>query len=551
MDILLNNGLNLSDPLTIKEGELAIAQNVDFRHGGALVSRDGRSQVYTSQGTGLIGSADGDLYTVEDDLYRNGSALSSSITGPSALGRMALYNTTTEALFLAADNGNKKAEDDTVYTWGIAAPSVAATLAVGAGTGLTGTYYVMYTYIRKSGSTLIHESNPSPVSPSQVLSNEDLSVTWTASSDTQVTHVRIYRTVANGNTADQFFDQDVAIGSTQIDTSTADTALGTLIEVDNDVPPANITAIGGPGAYNRLFLGVGNKVYFTKSLRPESVPSTFFVEVGVPFYTIQAILEWGGLVYIFTRNFIYYLQGTTALTFYPGTTMAPRGLEAKQAIAPTSFGIFHLSYDGLWLFNGQTSIIVTEEKVHPLFHGETVNGVSPINTQAIANCWLVYFKGKLFLGYPDSNETIPNKVLVYDLTTKKFAVYDYRLSLKSAFVDRDNQRLLAGDTAGTVWELETGSDDAGSSFPVKVRSKELSNLATANPRYVRYDITNPGGNTITSKILSQGALVHTHTITDSKNHKRRYLPQAGVDRLSIELESDVTSKVEIGSMEIS
>ena len=111
---------------------------------------------------------------------------------------------------------------------------------------------------------------------------------------------------------------------------------------------------------------------------------------------------------ILRKDTIYYLQGTDSQTFYPVKSMSSRGVESNQGFVIVDEGIIFIAYDGLYLFNGQTSDIFTEEKVHALFHNETVNGISPINKANLGNSWLVFFGGKIFFGYPDGNETIGN-----------------------------------------------------------------------------------------------------------------------------------------------
>ena len=74
MNLLLDGGLNLNDPLTIGDKESSIAINADFRQDGIVRSRDGRNRVYTGQGTDLMGSADGSFFSVGSDVYRAGNS---------------------------------------------------------------------------------------------------------------------------------------------------------------------------------------------------------------------------------------------------------------------------------------------------------------------------------------------------------------------------------------------------------------------------------------------------------------------------------------------
>jgi len=550
MNLLLDAGLNLNDPSKLEEGELAIAQNADFRHGGLARSRDGRTSVYTSQGTTLIGMANSVLYSIGSLIYRAGVSMTGAISAVQAIGVTKLRNVSDEVLLVADGSSNYKA-DTSRMVWGIATPTAIPTAAL-SGTGITGNYYYRYTYARKSGSTLIHESNPSSPSLIASPSNQTVDVTWTASSDSQVTHVRLYRTLNNGASGGEeyLYLTEGAVGTTTYPDSTNDAGLGALAEFDNDPPPANIRAIAGPGAYNTIFVAVDNKVYFAKAGRPESFPPLYYIEAGVPSHPSMALVDWAGLLFIFTDNAVYYLQGTDPDTYYPIKTMSSRGLAAKQAIRATEKGILFLAYDGVYAFNGQSESKLTGDKVDSLFRGESVNGVSPLNTSSISNCWMEYFNGKMFLGYPDSTYTSPNKVLVYDFEEKKFSIFDYSLTITSAFTDDTNHRLLLGDSNGTVWRAEYGESDGGSAFTFTIRSKELSLITQSPPNFVRLNIDNAGGNTITAKWLSKGVSQQSYSLTDSDNRKRRVIAPITLDSPQLEVTASVTSRVAVGMIEI-
>jgi len=551
MDIKLDGGLNLSDAQAIQPNELAISLNADYRKDGVVRSRDGRLDLYTFTDSSFIESANGNIFSFNIRAYKNGVSLSATLLGLSSIGKMALSNQSNEALFLGEETNQKVENDGTVSKWGIAPPDIAPTLAIGVAGSLTGDYYFKFTYVRKVGSLLVQESNPSPASVVIAATSDKIDVTCTASGDSQVTHIRIYRTLADpagGDTGEFYYDQEIS--GTTATSEYVDSFLGTLIEVNNDEPPSGIDCIGGPGQYNRLFAGVNNKLYFSKALKPESWPALYYVEVGTPYDQLLSLQDWGGSVFMFTKETIYSLQGTDPSTFYPNKTLVERGLFSKQAIVKTEKGIIYLSYDGIYLFNGQVEQKISG-KVDALFRGDIVNGINPLNKAHIDTCWLAYHNNKLFFGYPDSVNTLPNKVLVFDFDKGKWSIYDYGLTLISAYVDKANSRLLAGDSNTTIHILETGDDDNGDSFTFKIRSKEFSNTESVAPVYIRYDITNEGGDTLYSRIQSRGVTFDTHVITDSENERRRFLGQDQYKRIGIEIEGEVSSRVEVGVLNVS
>ena len=181
-------------------------KNVRINQKGKAVVRDGSSKLNASAintAIHLLVEQAGDRYAFAGtDIYKNETSIASSLTSSqwSAI-KYNAYNDTTNQIYALNGTDRKRIQDEAVTEWGIEAPTTAPTLAVGSLTGLTGDFNAKYTYARKVGSVVVSESNPSPAaSAATTLSNESLSVTWTASSDAQVTHVRVYRTTAGGST---------------------------------------------------------------------------------------------------------------------------------------------------------------------------------------------------------------------------------------------------------------------------------------------------------------------------------------------------------------
>jgi len=148
-------------------------------------------------------------------IYRNEVLIASGLTaGQWSAIKYNPFNDTTQNVYALNGTDRKRIESSTVYEWGIAAPTTAPTLTPGQGTGLTGDYNVKYTYARKSGDTLIAESDGSDAATtSQILDNQSLLVDVDeAPSDSQVTHIRLYRTLAGGS--EYFLDQELAANIT-------------------------------------------------------------------------------------------------------------------------------------------------------------------------------------------------------------------------------------------------------------------------------------------------------------------------------------------------
>jgi nucleoid-associated protein YgaU len=73
---------------------------------------------------------------------------------------------------------------------------------------------------------------------------------------------------------------------------------------------------------------------------------------------------------------------------------------------------------------------------------------------------------------------------------------------------------------------------------MEVESKQFT-LQTRKhfPRHAKYDV-DPKNNTITAKILLDGSVIQEHSITESRNTKRRLIKEANGDKLSVRFTGD-------------
>jgi hypothetical protein len=128
------------------------------------------------------------------------------------------------------------------------------------GGGITaGSYNVYYTYVKKLDSdTYVVEGNPSPVSNVTVTGNS-ITVNVIGNTDggtvltTEVTHIRIYRTLYNEPGSDAYLDQEVNNATATITLIQADDYIGdgAVLEFDHDAPPIGKYVMG---AGSRLWL---------------------------------------------------------------------------------------------------------------------------------------------------------------------------------------------------------------------------------------------------------------------------------------------------------
>jgi hypothetical protein len=163
---------------------------------------------------------------------------------------------------------------------GITKPASAPTLnaqAVGGALTLLGSYIFAYTYYNSATKA---ESTPSALSASITLTgaNNQITINIAAGSSTTADTIRIYRTVANGNTL--FVDGTTAIASTTYTSTVADAGLGRQIEFDNSrIVDLTSTAKFPTVVDNRVFVITdSNEGRFSKIGQSGPMPESFEVK---------------------------------------------------------------------------------------------------------------------------------------------------------------------------------------------------------------------------------------------------------------------------------
>ena len=197
---------------------LTRCKNLRINQKGKAITRDGSTKLNaTAINTAVwwIEEQGGVRYTFAGTvIYRDETSIATGLTSAQwAAVKYNAFNDTTQQVFALNGTDRKRIEASSVYEWGIAAPTVAPILTAGPPEGsLTGRYNAKYTYLRKVGSVVVAESNPSPSADDYVtLEGQTLLVDVAAPSDAQVTHIRLYRTDDAGVL--YYRDQDVPVSN--------------------------------------------------------------------------------------------------------------------------------------------------------------------------------------------------------------------------------------------------------------------------------------------------------------------------------------------------
>lgn len=509
-------------------------KNLSLVADGKATTRHGSTNLHNLGGyiPSFIIEQDGSVYSfASGSIFREASSIASSLNGSqwSAI-KYNQYNDSDNQIFALNGSDRKRINGEDVYEWGIEPPDTAPTITTGASTGLTGSYNVKYTYCRKVGSTVVSESNPSDeATADQSLTNQSLSVTWTASTDSQVTHVRIYRTLATG-TSNYFHDQDVAIGTTTLDTNTADASLGSAVATDHDRPPTGSVVLGP--VYNGVcFILKDNLLYWCKSKQPEYWPALNFVEIGPKQFPGTAMAFVDGNLFVMTAERIWQVQGTIAGTFNPvpldTSTGAP---DLFGAIGIKGLGLYHVGEDGLYVFTGGRDRKMTQGNFEPIFRGNTTNGMAAV---VPSNRWLHAFENKLYFHWNGN-------MLVFNVDNGKWEYRVYDQSFTCPATDYANKRMLVGTTDGMVRILEDASatTDAGTSYAWECQSKDFTLQTRAHfPRFIKYDVEG----TATGYLLLDDVIHQTHSLSDDRATRYRLVKTGNGNRCAIRIAGNTSN----------
>ena len=529
-----NGTLNISTAATdLPDDGMQRCRNLSVDRTGRLDTRPGSTKFGSQLDTAanlLIEQAGARYAFAGTKIYQDEGVIGSGFTDAQWSGiKYNAFNDTTLQVFALNGTDRKRVSSGAVNEWGLEPPTVVPVLAVGASTGLTGDFNAKYSYLRKVGSTLVTESNLSPAAAAATtLSDESLSVTWTASSDTQVTHVRVYRTLPGGSV--YFVDQDIAVGTVTVDTTTANASLGVIEATNHDRPPTG-TVVAGPYYSGTCFIAKGNKLYYCLAKQPEYWPATSFIEVGPPQFPILAIVEFSGQVYCLSKDQIWFIQGTGGGAFNPVPMKSLEGCpNLFGAVGVDGRGIFHVGADGIYVFAGGRDVKITQDTFEPLFHTDGgVNGMQEVFGLSTTG-WLFQYENRLYFHYRNGS------ALVLNLDNGRSSYYKWDLEMSAPTVDKTNDRMLASDALGNVRVLEVhaASDDAGATIEWDVESKDFTPQTRAHfPVQAKWDL-DPQGGTVTGSIVLDDVVHQTHSIT-TRNTVRRLIADGNGERVSMRL----------------
>ncbi len=237
----------------------------------------------------------------------------------------------------------KKYDSSTVSKWGITAPAAGPSLSINSGSAITvyTSWCYCYTYYNSNTG---HESSPSPISAcTGTFTGASVAVTVVASTDPQVTNIRIYRT-PDGGAQDPSLMQEItnspfANSSTSHNDATLDINLSIRVAPEflrNDPPtPSRGFVVYG----SRIWGFANNTTYYSgfeeiaNGVPEESWPSGLDGNYYPWAYQVTAHAPLIDGIAVFQPERISKVEGDSLDTFRRYTLLDKRGTRSLTSVA--------------------------------------------------------------------------------------------------------------------------------------------------------------------------------------------------------------------------
>lgn len=240
------------------------------------------------------------------------------------------FTVANDLCFITSTSAQLKLRGLTVEGFGITRPSP-PTPAAGSAGAMTGTYEVALTFYNTNTG---HESSRSDAASITVTATT-IDVSWSAPSDAQVTHTRVYlRKPTLGTNFFQVAQVTAATTTAGIDVS--DTSYSALITVgpdtvENDPPPGGCSS--SAWHRSRLFLADETNLYYSKIALPEAFDPEAFEPVNADDgQTIVGLLSAEDRLYVLKRDSVWALEGDDPATWYLTLVDASTGCTSFRSI---------------------------------------------------------------------------------------------------------------------------------------------------------------------------------------------------------------------------
>lgn len=400
-------------------------------------------------------------------------------------------------------------------------------MALNGGAGMQGRYRYHITYFNENTGS---RSNPNDtyVEVTDVKRGKVTLASLPTSSDAQVTHIEIWRTMGDGTFF--FLVTQLANGTATYEDRTSDylglgkvdanTLQNVELQFDNIVPSSTFEYATGPHQgrmwwCNDTESGKGGHVYYSPVGRAESVKS--FIDCTSSDDQTQALAIWNGSIYCFAQSGIFEILGTDE-PFVPRRVFGCPGTLQPHSIIRTPLGIVYTAHDGVRIFNGNSSMILHDDPVMRIMRRETVEGIA-----GFVPVFGTYGRDEVYLG-----DTVVT--LACNLPEGRWR--NLGIAANAMYFEDDTGDLMAAFNDKILeFEDPAASDDDGDdiAFEIKTPTTLLDPNQVVRVGRVIVDV-NPNGQQLTAYIDMDGTESTLGLIS-------------GSSRTKVELPCDVSGRV--------
>lgn len=522
-------GINLKSALeNLADNESPYCKNFFFSASGSITKRAGYEKLNRVQITGaptitgiyqllksngsscFITTAGGTIYNT----VSNFGLATTIATGQSATALYDFASFQDYAIIVNGVNTNLKYNCiGSTTRLGIVAPVAAPAVAIGAAGVLTGNYRYVYTYVNGDG----RESNPSPISTLITPAAQKVDVTVVASTDPQVTNIRIYRTFVGGAI---FYTVDTIANVAGVyNDNIPDGSLGAqLSDIDREPPPILIYV---ETHKNRVF-GIDasnlNRLRFSELYDESAWPDLNFIDINPgDGDVITGLISFFDQLIIFKRKNIYILSGTDNTNFVIQQALSESrvGALSNRTIVRMDNHVGFLSERGPYAFDGLRTQYIGG-KIEAIFNKTSSLPQQTFNwARANITCAATYKRDQknwYIIAIPTGASSTNNLLLVYDFVLNNWTIFEGIFANALFIAEESGQpNLYSGDYNGFVYRQDSTNSDGF----VHTVSFSTSNTNTAttlqdlSQAIISSTATAGGANTLTDSTLNLTVNIHS------------------------------------------
>jgi len=410
--------------------------------------------------------------------YLNSTTWTSLKTGLTADAKLSFAHHRGFTFCVNGSDANFKIRDVSVTAVGGSAPT-APTAAAGAATGLTGKFRYKTTAYRSTAPTL--ETDGSAASSAVTVSNQKVTVSHTAHSDSQFDKLRIYRTFdeTTGDTNDWFLVATVTNATTTYTDNTADASLGAAIPETHAKPPAA-----------KFCVLHKNRMIYANCPSLEDGSSVFiFSEVGEPEYApltnyqyfdrsdgdeITGVASLPDYLLVFKKNKIAVMEGD----FQQWYTLSPStGCIAPWAIISFVDKVMFMGEEG-WKITDGRAIYDVSKKLTSILQAGAITWPNKLEYSGVyypnkkQTLFLLANQSRVMAGH--ALTSLYQDVSREDTVDEPYIGWTYfeypspSMVLTTLGMYTDSlgiSRVIAGTADGYVYILDTGTADGDAEIP--------------------------------------------------------------------------------------